>query len=120
MDAIGLAKTTLGGCILRIVEILKGNKKEEMYLYVDQKEGLQRVPDDLLSTFGQTESVMVLPLTQDRKLARVEAADVLEAIAQQGYFLQMPPPEALAEAQITAMVKAEEQLAYTQNQEPME
>ena len=39
MDAIGLAKTTFRGCILRIIEIFKGNKKEEMYLYVDQKEG---------------------------------------------------------------------------------
>ena len=121
MDAIGLAKTTLRGCILRIVEIFKGNKKEEMYLYVDQKEGLRQVPADLLSTFGQTESVMVLPLTRDKKLARVEAADVLEAIEQHGYFLQMPPPqEALAEAQIVAMVKAEEQLADAQNQKPKE
>ena len=121
MDAIGLAKTALGGCILRIVEIFKGNKKEEMYLYVDQKDGLRQVPEDLLSTFGQTESVMVLFLTQDKKLARVEAADVLEAIEKQGYFLQMPPPlEGLAEAQIAAMVKAEEQLADAQNQEPNE
>ena len=118
MDAIRLAETTLGECILRIVEIFKGNKKEEMYLYVDQKEGLRQVPDDLLLTFGQTDSVMILPLTQDKKLARVEAADVLEAIEQQGYFLQMPPPAALAEAQIAAMVKAEEQLADAQNQEP--
>ena len=121
MDAIGLAKTAVGGCILRIVEIFKGNKKAEMYLYVDQKEGLQQVPENLLSTFGQTESVMVLPLTEDNKLARVVAADVLEAIEQQGYFFQMPPPsEALAEAQIAAMVKAEEQLADAQNQEPKE
>lgn len=121
MDAIGLAKTTLGGCILRIVEIFKGNKKEEMYVYVDQKEGLRQVPEDLLSTFGQTESVMVLPLAQDKKLARVEAADVLEAIEKRGYFLQMPPPpEALAEAQIAAMVQAEEQLTEAQNQEPKE
>ncbi len=119
MDAIRLAETTLGECILRIVEIFKGNKREEMYLYVDQKEGLRQVPDDLLLTFGQTDSVMILPLTQDKKLARVEAADVLEAIEQQGYFLQMPPPPAaLAEAQIAAMVKAEEQLADAQNQEP--
>ena len=88
----GWRKPLLEDVFLRIVEILKGNKKEEMYLYVDQKEGLRQVPDDLLSTFGQTESVMVLPLTQDKKLARVEAADVLEAIEQQGYFLQMPPP----------------------------
>jgi hypothetical protein len=109
------------GCILRIVEIFKGNKKEEMYLYVDQKEGLRQVPEDLLSTFGQTESVMILPLTQDKNLARVEVADVLDAIEKQGYFLQMPPPpEALAEAQIAAMVKAEEQLAEAQSQEPKE
>ena len=62
-----------------------------------------------------------LTLNAGKKLARVEAADVLEAIEQQGYFLQMPPPpEALAEAQIAAMVKAEEQLADAQNQEPNE
>ena len=108
-----------GGCILRIGEIFKGKQKAATDLYVDQKEGLRQVPDDLLSSFGQTESVMVLPLTRDKKLARVEATDVLEAIEQHGYFLQIPPPlEALAEAQITAMVKAEEQLADTQNQEP--
>ena len=56
-----------------------------MYLYVDQKRGMAE-PEDLLSTFGQTESVMVLPLTQEKKLARVEVVDVLEAIEQQDYF----------------------------------
>ena len=92
-----------------------------MYLYVAKEEGLRQVPDDLLSTFGQTESVMILNLTQDKKLARAEPADVLKAIEHQGYFLQMPPPsEALAEAQIVAMVKAEEQLADAQNQKPKE
>ena len=104
---------------MRLVEIFKGNKKEEMYLYVDQKEGLKKVPDDLLGTFGRAESVMVLPLTIDKKLARVKATDVLEGIEKQGFFLQMPPPpEALAEAQIAAMVQAEEQLSEAQNQEP--
>ena len=104
---------------MRLVEIFKGDKKEEMYLYVDQKKGLQKVPEDLLASFGRIESVMVLPMTQDKKLARVKASDVLEGISKDGYFLQMPPaPEALAEAQISAMVKAEEQLAEAQNQEP--
>jgi len=52
-------------------------------------------------------------------LARVKAADVLEGIENQGYFLQMPPPpEALAETQIAAMIQAEEQLSEAQNQEP--
>lgn len=104
---------------MRLVEIFKGDKKEEMYLYVDQKKGLQKVPEDLLASFGRIESVMVLPMTQDKKLARVKASDVLEGISKEGYFLQMPPaPEALGEAQISAMVKAEEQLAEAQNQEP--
>ena len=104
---------------MRVIEIFKGQKKEEMYLYVEQKNGLKSVPDDLLATFGQTESVMVLLLTKDKKLARVTASDVLAAIEDQGYFLQMPPPpEALAEAQIAAMVEAEEKLADAQKQQP--
>ena len=104
---------------MRVIEIFKGHKKEEMYLYVEQKNGLKSVPDDLLATFGQTESVMVLLLTKDKKLARVTASDVLAAIEDQGYFLQMPPPpEALAEAQMAAMVEAEEKLADAQKQQP--
>ena len=104
---------------MRVIEIFKGHKKEEMYLYVEQKNGLKLVPDDLLATFGQTESVMVLLLTKDKKLARVTASDVLAAIEDQGYFLQMPPPPAaLAEAQIAAMVEAEEKLADAQKQQP--
>jgi uncharacterized protein YcgL (UPF0745 family) len=104
---------------MRVIEIFKGKKKEEMYLYVEQKNGLKSVPEDLLATFGQTESVMVLLLTTGKKLARVKAPDVLDAIENQGYFLQMPPPpEGIAEAQITAMVKAEEKLADTQKQQP--
>lgn len=104
---------------MRVIEIFKGQKREEMYLYVEQKNGLKSVPEDLLTTFGQTESVMVLLLTKDKELARVKAPDVLDAIENQGYFLQMPPsPEALAEAQIAAMVKAEEKLADAQKQQP--
>ena len=104
---------------MRLVEIFKGDKKEEMYLYVDEKEGLQKVPGDLLASFGRIESVMVLPMNQEKKLARVKASDVLRGIKKEGYFLQMPPSlEALAEAQISAMVQAEEQLAEAQNQEP--
>lgn len=104
---------------MRVIEIFKGHKKEEMYLYVEQKNGLKSVPEDLLATFGQTESVMVLVLTKDKKLARVTASDVLAAIEDPGYFLQMPPsPEALAEAQIAAMVEAEEKLADAQKQQP--
>ena len=104
---------------MRVVEIFKGNKREEMYLFVDQKEGMKSVPEDLLATFGNPESVMIVPLTDSKKLARVKASEVLESIERQGYFLQMPPaPEALAEAQISAMVKANEEFTNAQNEQP--
>ena len=104
---------------MRVVEIFKGNKREEMYLFVDQKEGMKSVPEDLLATFGSPESVMIFPLTDSKKLARVKASEVLKSIERRGYFLQMPPAsEALAEAQISAMVKAEEELTNAQNEQP--
>ena len=104
---------------MRVVEIFKGNKREEMYLFVDQKEGMKSVPEDLLATFGNPESVMIFPLTDSKKLARVKASEVLKSIERRGYFLQMPPAsEALAEAQISAMVKAEEEFTNAQNEQP--
>jgi uncharacterized protein len=74
-----------------IVSIYRSPKKEGMYLYVDKREGLERVPEPLLKQFGEAELAMTLLLTPERKLARVEAPKVLEAIGEQGFFLQMPP-----------------------------
>ncbi len=74
-----------------IVSIYRSPKKEGMYLYVDKREGLERVPEPLLKQFGEAELAMTLLLTPERKLARVEAPKVLESIGEQGFFLQMPP-----------------------------
>jgi hypothetical protein len=62
-----------------------------MYLYVDRACGTQEVPESLMKQFGEPRSVMTLLLSPARKLARVDAADVLAGIAEQGFFLQMPP-----------------------------
>ena len=77
-----------------ICEIFRSSRKEEMYLYVDRSRGLADVPEVLMKQFGEPESVMTLVLTPDRKLARVDVAEVLAAIEQQGFFLQMPPTAA--------------------------
>lgn len=77
----------------RICSIFKSPRKNEMYLYVDKKEGLERVPEELLSVFGAPQHVFDLLLTTQRKLAREDVVKVLENIEQQGYHLQMPPPE---------------------------
>ena len=74
-----------------ICTIYRSPKKEGMYLYVDKKENLERVPESLLKIFGKPAFAMTLMLGPDRKLARVDRDEVVLAIAEQGYFLQMPP-----------------------------
>lgn len=78
-----------------LCSIYRSSRVEEMYLYVDKKEDLARVPEALLETFGKPELAMTLALYPERKLARADVNKVLEAIAQQGFYLQVPPtPEA--------------------------
>ncbi|QFU76162.1 YcgL domain-containing protein [Halioglobus maricola] len=74
-----------------ICEIFRSPQKEEMYLYVEKAKGLEDVPETLLKQFGEAESVMTIVLTPERKLARVDVAEVLEHIEANGFFLQMPP-----------------------------
>ena len=105
---------------MKLVEIFKSDKTAETYLYVDYKKGLRVVPEELLSNLGQTQSIMIIPLSKDKILARVDVNKVLQSIEKIGYFLQMPPqPHALVEAQITAMIAAENELTQSQNQKPV-
>jgi uncharacterized protein YcgL (UPF0745 family) len=71
--------------------IYKGSREPELYLYADRLEGLGRVPEDLLARLGVLSEVMTIKLTPKRKLARASAPQVLAAIADKGYYLQLPP-----------------------------
>ena len=74
-----------------LCEIFKSSRKDEMYLYVDKRKGLTPVPEALLATFGKPVAVFTMILTADKKLARVNVDDVIAAIDEQGFYLQMPP-----------------------------
>lgn len=76
-----------------ICSIYRSPRKDEMYLYVDKKEGLSRVPDALKEMFGTPTHVMDMPLTSERKLARADTTKVMDGIRDQGFYLQMPPPK---------------------------
>ena len=78
----------------RFIEIFRGTRKVESYLYVDKENGLADVPEVLLAQFGEPHSVMTMMLDPQRKLARANAAEVLAKIEEQGYYLQMPPTAA--------------------------
>lgn len=76
-----------------ICSIYKSPRKDEMYLYVDKKDLLKRVPDALIEMFGTPCHLMDMPIMNGRKLARVDVEKMLIGIKEKGFFLQMPPPK---------------------------
>jgi uncharacterized protein len=75
----------------RICSILRCSKKEGMYLYVDKEAGIDSIPDKLRRQLGEVELAMTLLISEDKKLARANAKEVLQAISENGFYLQMPP-----------------------------
>ncbi|MFC0269689.1 YcgL domain-containing protein [Kushneria aurantia] len=74
-----------------LCQIFSSPRFEEMFLYVDRARGLEDVPQALLEHFGTPRPVMIIPLDERRRLARVEIQAVIEALRDKGYYLQMPP-----------------------------
>ena len=77
-----------------LCEVFRSPRRAGTYLFVDRQEGMQRVPQALLDGFGTPQSVLTLKLHPQRKLAQAEAATVLAAIRDRGYYLQLPPSAA--------------------------
>lgn len=71
--------------------IFKSARKEEMYLYLAEEDGYGDLPEMLRRHFGKALFVMQLDLRPDRPLARADVAVVMNALEEQGYYLQMPP-----------------------------
>ncbi len=89
-----------------LCQVYKSARTAEMYLYAKRGEGLDKVPPLLLKQFGEAIPVMDLKLDGERKLARVDVLTVMAALAEPGYFLQMPPTPAGLEASASIQGRA--------------
>lgn len=76
-----------------ICSIYKSPRKDGMYLYVEKRDALKRVPEGLIAAFGAPQLAFEMVLTPERQLAREDITKVLANIEKQGYHLQMPPAE---------------------------
>jgi len=73
--------------------IYKSSRKDELYLYLANKDDFSQVPQALYDSMGKEPIyVMELTLTPDKPLARENVIKVMENIQKQGYHVQMPPP----------------------------
>ncbi len=75
-----------------IVSVYKSPKKADTYLYIEKRDDFSPVPKALLTTFGQPKFVMMVAL-QKRDLSMADKKKVIAKIREQGFYLQMPPPE---------------------------
>ncbi|KPQ01393.1 YcgL domain-containing protein [Marinobacter sp. HL-58] len=72
------------------VSVFRSSKKPDTYIYVRRGQIWDDLPESLREIFGTPVHSMDLIMTMDRKLARTSGRQVLEAIADKDFFLQMP------------------------------
>ena len=72
-------------------KVYRSDQKAETYLYLSDGLDFSDLPEDLQQRFGAPALVMRLELSAERKLARVDVVRVLESLAKQGFYLQLPP-----------------------------
>lgn len=73
--------------------VYKSPRKADTYVYLAQRDDFSVLPAPLLESLGQLAFVLEFELTPERKLARANAAAVLEELARRGFHLQLPPVE---------------------------
>lgn len=74
------------------VVVYRSGKRELTYLYAPAATDVGTLPAAVVR-FGPWERTLAFALTADRKLAQVDAAAVLAAIARDGFFVQFPPKD---------------------------
>ena len=81
--------------------VYKGSRKDEHYLYlaerIEDENGPIVVPEAILKLLGDLEFVVEFELHADKTLAQADAVQVLHDINEQGFYLQMPKRDMLAE-----------------------
>ena len=78
--------------LYREVVVYRSAKKADTYLYLPAESELTDLPAELNQLFGRAILAMELVITPELKMSRLKAADVLVALEEHGYLLQLPPP----------------------------
>ena len=72
------------------VKVLRSRKRGETYLYLAAETDYNSLPDALQQQFGEAEEFLRFELSEQRHLAIADTKTVLSALAEQGFYLQMP------------------------------
>ncbi len=70
--------------------VYRSLKKRGLYVYLPEKDDFSSIPDDIQKSIGDLEFALELTLDKDRKLAKENAATVMENLKKNGLHIQMP------------------------------
>ena len=77
--------------------VYKSLRKADTFVYLAARDAFEALPEPVRAQLGGLEFVLEVELTPERRLARADAAKVREALAERGFFIQVPPaPDAPA------------------------
>jgi len=76
-------------------KIYKGKRKQDHYLFLPVEKKLVDIPESILNMLGTMELVMQLNITKDMVLAQSDPEQVLNVITEKGFYIQIPPKDAL-------------------------
>jgi uncharacterized protein YcgL (UPF0745 family) len=71
------------------VSVFRSSRKADTYIFVRRGQKWDDLPEGLRGIFGQPVHAMDLLLTPEKKLARTTGKQVLEAIEEKDFFLQL-------------------------------
>jgi len=86
--------------------VYKSPKKEQTYLFIKQRDDFSQVPEALMATFGTPALVTMVNLATKAKLAFADIEKVKQNLDEQGFYLQLPPPQENLLDQHKAEIKA--------------
>lgn len=76
-----------------LTAVYKSKKKADTFLFIEKRDDFNKVPEPLMTMFGQPHFVMIINLAKRTHLGAADINTLKEALSEQGYYLQLPPPE---------------------------
>ena len=86
--------------------VYKSLRKSDTYVYLAQRDGFDVLPTEVRAQLGALEFVLSVEVTAERRLARVDAAQLRDALQARGFHLQMPPAPDAATFDATAYYRS--------------
>ncbi len=76
-----------------LTAVYKSKKKADTFLFIEKRDDFSKVPEPLMAMFGQPQYVMIINLAKRTQLGVADLDTLKHSLSDQGYYLQIPPPE---------------------------